>query len=284
MSSSIITGNSLQSQDSILLKYIQEVNAIKVLDREEEAALANEFVKNGDVAVANQLIKSQLHTVVRIAFGYKNYGISMMDMIAEGNLGLMHAIKKFHPDSGFRLSTYSSWWIKAYINDFILRSWSLVKIGTTKLQKRMFFNLAKIKRRLGISVNMSLNGESARLAAEYVGSTAREFAEMDVRITNPDISLNKTDGENVEFGDTLSSGLENPEQLLIIKDERQRKILMLKKAFKKLDDREQIIFYQRYISEQKATLHDLSKSLGVSKERIRQIEERAVEKIKLYTK
>ncbi|CAF1661864.1 unnamed protein product [Rotaria magnacalcarata] len=282
MSSIAISVNNIKSKDLILEKYIKEVNIIKPLGREEEFLLANEFILTGDIAVANQLIKSQLRSVVRIAFNYKNYGISMMDMIAEGNLGLMHAVKKFHPDMGYRLSTYATWWIKAYITDFILRSWSIVKIGTTKLQKRLFFNLSKIKRRLGFAYNSALNGENIKLAAEYSGLSDREFTEMDIRITSPDISLNKASEDNLEFGDTIPSDLQNPEQVLMKNDEKKRRMIMVKNALTQLNEREKEIFYQRYIVEPKATLHDLSQKFGISKERIRQIEERCLEKIKLY--
>ena len=282
MSSIKTTDNILQYGDSILAKYIKEVNNIPSLDKEAEFILAEEFARTGDIVIANKLIKSQLKTVVRLAFGYKNYGISMMDIIAEGNLGLMHAIKKFHPETGYRLSTYASWWIKAYINDFILKSWSLVKIGTTKLQKRLFFNLAKIKRRLGVASHMSLSGENAKLAADSVGASVEEFNEMDIRITNPDISLNKTDEDGFEFGDSLDSGVKNPEQRLIIASEKQQKMSVIKAALEKLNERERLIFYSRYINENKATLHDLSQKLGISKERIRQIEENVLNKIKAY--
>ncbi len=278
---SVINSNSIL-QNSILSNYIKEVNAIKTLDRETELYLAQEFIKTGDIAIANQLIKSQLRNVIRVAFSYKNYGISMMDMITEGNLGLMHAIKKFHPEVGCRLSTYATWWIKAYITDFIIRSWSLVKIGTTKLQKRLFFNLAKIKRKLGNLSSASLNGNNLKMAADYAGLSPEEFTEMDIRITTPDLSLNQSNEDGNELGDIILNDTQNPEQLFVITTEKERKSLLLKKALSKLDEREQIIFYQRYISDPKITLHDLSERFGVSKERIRQIEERCLEKIKSY--
>ena len=285
---SIITSDNLQvkNADSILSKYIKEVNNIKPFDKETELLLATEFAKTGNIDIANQLIKSQLKNVVRISFAYKNYGISMMDVIAEGNAGLMHAIKKFNPESGFRLSTYASWWVKAYINDFILQSWSLVKIGTTSLQKRIFFNLAKIKKRLGLSAEMSLNGQNAKLAAEYVGSTVEEFAEIDIRVSSPDISLNKaisSDGDSIEFGDTIQSDLKNPEELAIITDEKTTRITILNNAIATLNEREKIIFCGRNLAEPKLTLDDLSIKFNLSKERIRQIEEKCFDKIKRYT-
>ncbi len=285
MSITIIDNLKIQFNDEILSKYIREVNNIKILDKQSELLLTTEFAKTGNIEVANQLIKSQLRMVIRVAFGYKNYGISMMDVIAEGNLGLMHAVRKFDPESGFRLSTYAAWWVKAYINDFILKSWSLVKIGTTGLQKRIFFNLAKIKRRLGIAYNASLNGEKAKLAAEYVGSTTEEFAEIDIRVSSPDISLNRSvssQEESVEFGDTIQSNIRNPEENAIMVSEAKSKMQMIKNAIEILDEREKIIFCSRNIAEEKLTLDDLSKKLNISKERIRQIEEKCFDKIKKY--
>ncbi len=286
MSITITDNIQVKNTDSILSKYIKEVNNIKPFDKETELLLATEFAKTGNIDIANQLIKSQLKNVVRISFAYKNYGISMMDVIAEGNAGLIHAIKKFNPESGFRLSTYASWWVKAYINDFILQSWSLVKIGTTSLQKRIFFNLAKIKKRLGLSAEMSLNGQNAKLAAEYVGSTVEEFAEIDIRVSSPDISLNKaisSDGDSIEFGDTIQSDLKNPEELAIITDEKTTRIALLNNAIATLDEREKIIFCGRNLAEPKLTLDDLSIKFNLSKERIRQIEEKCFDKIKRYT-
>lgn len=275
--------NRYDSSDSLLTMYMKEVNTFPTLSKEDEMEMAVRYAETGDANIANELMKSNLRFVVKIAMSYRNYGLSMMDIIAEGNLGLMHAIKKFHPSTGYRLTTYAMWWIKAYIHEFILKSWSIVKIGTTKLQRKIFFSLSKIKKHIGI-IDGSLSSSKNKVES-YFGDQAKEVIEIEQRIYNSDTSLNKPvsqDGDSLEMINVISGFEPTPEDVFLISHESKRKKDILYKAMSILSERELEIFNRRIISDDKARLEDLSIELKISKERVRQIEESIMDKLKKY--
>jgi RNA polymerase sigma-32 factor len=230
------------------------------------------------------LIQSHLRLVVKIANKFKNYGLPTADLVAEGNMGLIQALKKFEPRQGFRFSTYSMWWIRAFIQDYVLRSWSLVKIGTTSAQKKLFFNLGKIKRKLGVQSNeFDLSQEKIKHIAETLNVSSQEVVDMNSRLTQSDSSLNHKigeDGEGLESMDLLADTRPNQEQISIENQQKEQKRNLFKKAFEQLNLREQEIIFKRQLSEDSQTLEELSQHYKVSRERIRQIEESALKKLK----
>jgi RNA polymerase sigma-32 factor len=267
-------------EDAILKKYLQEISKIPLLTKEQEQQLANKYINDGDIEAANQLVTSYLKMVVKIAFGYRKYGLSVMDLISEGNLGLVRAVQKFDPSKGHRLSTYSSWWIKAAIQAFILRSWSLVKIGTTNMQKQLFFSLHKIKARLGLTGVKNLSDDQIKRIQDYTGASATEIKEMQMRTMSQDGSTNEIDNDGVEMQDRLSDGALSPEQIAENKDNARILHDSLKQAFNKLNDREKDILRARLLSDDKATLVELSKKFNISPERVRQVLASALQKMK----
>lgn len=277
---------NLAKSTNSLVSYINEVHKFPILSAEEEKEYAIRFAETGDKEAARMLIQSHLRLVVKMASKYRNYGLPIGDLIAEGNLGLIHATKKFDPHKGFRFSTYSMWWIRAFIQDYILRSWSLVKIGTTAAQKKLFFNLHKIKKKLGVySGENALNPNQIKHIAQNLHVSEKEVLEMDSRLSQSDSSLNKPigdDSDSIEVVDLMASSDENQEEIAIKNQEKNLQKSLFYRAFEKLSDRERDILFKRQMSEESLTLEDLSQIHKVSRERIRQIEEAAIKKIRKF--
>lgn len=278
-----IKNNLVRSADNSFLKYLREIQKFPMLTQEEESQYGKKFAETGDKEAAKILIQSHLRLVVKMASKFKNYGLPVVDLVSEGNLGLMQAVKKFDPRKGFRLSTYAMWWIRAYMQDYILRSWSLVKIGTTAAQKKLFFNLHKIKKKLGASNDKALNPEHLSQIANDLDVTAKEVSDMHSRLSQSDTSLNNLVGDeddSSEVVDLIASDDASQEYLAIENQEKSRQEILFKKAFETLNEREKDILVKRQLSENPLTLEDLSQIYKVSRERIRQIEENAINKIK----
>ncbi|SMH34872.1 RNA polymerase sigma factor RpoH [Azospirillum agricola] len=268
-----------------LTRYINETHRYPVLAANDEFMLAKAWSEHGDVKAAHALVTSHLRLVVKIAGGYRGYGLPLSDLIAEGNLGLMTAVKKFEPERGFRLSTYAMWWIKASIQDYILRSWSLVKIGTTAAQKKLFFSLGRLKRKLGELGNGDLAPESVTRIANDLEVGESDVVAMNRRLSAPVASLNApiaVEGDS-EWQDLLADERPTVEDHLIERGEAGRRSALLREAMMVLNDRERDILTSRRLSEQPLTLEDLAVRYGVSRERIRQIEEKAFSKVAKQT-
>ncbi len=276
-----------KSTDGGFLQYLREVQKFPMLTPEQEFEYGVKFAETGDREAAKALVQSHLRLVVKMASKFRNYGLPLIDLVSEGNLGLMQAVKKFNPHKGFRFATYAMWWIRAYIQDYILRSWSLVKIGTTAAQKKLFFNLHKIKRKL------SAHGEypsDKALPLEHVAQIAsdlnvsqKEVIEMDSRLSQSDTSLNNLVGDEddrKEMGDMLAAQQPTQEEIAIENQEKSRKTALFQKAFATLNEREKDILTKRQMAEESLTLEELSQIHKVSRERIRQIEENAIKKIR----
>ena len=266
--------------------YFAAIRRFPVLSAEEEEAFARAWVERGDVDAAHRLITSHLRLVAKVAAGYRGYGLSMQDMIAEGNIGLMHAVKRFDPDKGFRLTTYALWWIRAAIQEYIIRSWSLVKMGTTGAQKKLFFNLRKAKRRIGAYESRQLRpDETARIARDLSVETD-EVIEMNNRLFGRDSSLNRPVDESGESEDSreridlVPDAGPNQEQVLGERQERTYRRQLLAAAMAQLGQREKTVLAERRLCEPPVTLDVLAERFGVSRERIRQIENRAMEKLR----
>ena len=266
-----------------LSRYMEQIRAFPMLEADEEYMLARSFVERGDVDAAHKLVTSHLRLVAKIAMGYRGYGLPVADLISEGNLGMMHAVKKFEPEKGFRLATYAMWWIKAAIQEYILRSWSLVKIGTTAGQKKLFFNLRRIKGQIQAIDDGDLKPEQVTQIATQLDVSEAEVISMNQRMAGNDRSLNvplSRDGEGSgEWQDWLEDDSEDQETTFAEHEEfSARKGLMLE-AMQGLNEREQRILQARRLAEPPLTLEDLASEFGVSRERIRQIEVRAFEKL-----
>ena len=259
--------------------YLASIRRIPVLSAEEEYMLANRFRNHGDLSAAKKLISAHLRLAAKVAFSYRFYGLPLEDLISEANIGLMQAVKRFEPDKGNRLSTYAVWWIKAAVNEFILKSWSLVRIGTIAAQKRLFYNLRKIKAKLGLYDNTSLDQDSIKEISQNLNVPEEDVAEMDIRL-NGDVSLNTPvyDDGYAEKQDFLSDD-RNIEESLAEHQETTMRMQLLAQAMGKLNDRERAIIRARRLSEEPDTLDALGERLGISRERVRQIENRAVEKM-----
>jgi RNA polymerase sigma-32 factor len=271
------------SPDGNLSRYLDQIRAFPMLEPNEEYMLAKAWKEKGDVAAAHQLVTSHLRLVAKIAMGYRGYGLPVADLISEGNLGMMHAVKKFEPEKGFRLATYAMWWIKAAMQEYILRSWSLVKIGTTAGQKKLFFNLRRIKGQIQAIDDGDLKPEQVMQIATQLNVTEDEVMSMNQRMAGNDRSLNvplSRDGEGGgEWQDWLQD--DSPDQEATFADHEEydaRKNLMLD-AMQGLNPREQRILAARRLSEPPLTLEDLATEFNISRERIRQIEVRAFEKL-----
>ena len=278
-----INRNLTRSSDSFL-HYIQEIQKFPVLTAEEEYEYGMRFKKTGDKEAAKMLVQSHLRLVVKMAMKFRSYGLPVTDLVSEGNVGLIHAVKKFVPEKGFRFSTYAMWWIRAYIQEHVLRSWSLVKIGTTVAQKKLFFNLRKIKKRIGKSdeSTSALAPDQIKRVAHDLNVSEKEVVEMDSRLQNSDTSLNNLiseEGEE-EIGNNIAANEETQEQIAIDNQEKSRRETLLRQAFSVLNEREKDILIKRQMSEVNMTLEELSKAYNISRERIRQIENNALEKIK----
>lgn len=265
-----------------LQAYLASIRRIPMLTAEEEYMLSNRLKNHGDLDAAKKLISSHLRLAAKIAFSYRFYGLPMEDIISEANIGLMHAVKKFEPEKGNRLSTYAIWWIKAAINEFVLKSWSLVRIGTVAAQKKLFYNLRKIKARLGLYGDSSLDPENIREIAENLDVSEASVVEMDQRLSG-DISLNTPvyDEGYAERQDFLSDE-SSIEEDFANKQESEMRHQLLAQALGSLNDRERTIIESRRLSEDPETLDVLGEKLGISRERVRQIENRAVEKMTAF--
>ena len=262
-------------------RYLREIWRFPVLTAEEEYMLALRWREHGDVDAAHKLVTSHLRLVAKIAMKYRGYGLPVADLLSEGNIGLMKAVKKFEPERGFRLATYAIWWIKAAMTEYVLRSWSLVRMGTMAAQKKMFFNLRRLKSRLEILDNGDISVDDARALAERLNVSEEEIVDMNRRISSRDASLNTPLGEEegMEFQDTLVDESPSPEAIAIRGDEASRRRRLLVDALKTLNERERHIFVERRLKEDPVTLEELGQHYGISRERVRQLEARAFEKI-----
>ncbi len=267
--------------DDGLHAYIEQIKQFPVLSEEEEINLVREFKEQGNLAAAQKLITSHLRLALKIALTYKRYGLPVSDLVSEANIGLMQAVKKFDADKKVRLSTYAILWIKAALNDFVLRSWSLVKIGTVAAQKKLFYNLGRIKARLGLYDNKELEPQVVKQIANELVVDEKDVIEMNRRMSG-DSSLNTTIGgqdENLEAIDLLADKSQNIEGQLEQKQESQYKRKILQQAILKLNDREQYIVKNRMLTENPLTLDEIGNKFAISRERVRQIEKRAFEKL-----
>ena len=264
-----------------LSRYLEEIRKFPMLEPDEEYMLAKRWQERGDTAAAEKLVTSHLRLVARIAMGYRGYGLPIGEVISEGNVGLMQAVKKFEPDKGFRLATYAMWWIRASIQEYILRSWSLVKMGTTAAQKKLFFNLRRTKSQMQALEEGDLKPEQVKAIARKLGVGEDDVVSMNRRLGG-DASLNaplRADQESGEWQDWLVDDTPDQEERLVEEEELGRRKSYLRSAMGDLTDRERRIFEARRLAEDPATLEDLSSEFGVSRERIRQIEVRAFEKV-----
>ncbi len=271
---------------SDITQYINKIRIFPMLSQEEEVSLAKSWHENGDVKAAHKLITSHLRFVVKIAMTFKNYGLSLMEMIMEGNMGLAYAVKKFNPNLGFRFSTYAIWWIKASIKEYILKSWSFVKIGTTQAQRKLFFSLRKVKKKiLGCTKSDSLSKEEIKLIADECSVSENDVIEMNSRLTYKDKSLNSFIGDNdnnKELQDIIPSPQPNQEVVYKVKEEQKLKNDIFNAAISTLSERARDILIKRHLSSKHETLETLSKKYNVSKERIRQVEEQAISKVRKF--
>ena len=264
-----------------LSRYLSQIRKFPILEAEEEFVLAKNWTEREDTEAAHKLVTSHLRLVAKIAMGYRGYGLPLGDLISEGNVGLMQAVKRFDPDKGFRLSTYAMWWIKASIQEYILRTWSLVKIGTTAAQKKLFFNLRKIKGQLQAIDEGDLSPENVQKISERLNVTETEVVSMNRRLSGPDNSLNAplaADGDG-EWQDWLVDDSANQEEVLGEVEELAGRRKLLANSLTSLNERERYIFVERRLTENPKTLEELSEEYNISRERVRQIEVRAFEKV-----
>jgi RNA polymerase sigma-32 factor len=273
---------SVASGDSGLSRYMQEIRKFPMLEPDEEYMLAKRYHEYDDSDAAHRLVTSHLRLVAKIAMGYRGYGLPIGEVVSEGNVGLMQAVKKFDPERGFRLATYAMWWIRASIQEYVLRSWSLVKMGTTANQKRLFFNLRKAKSKIQALNDGDLKPDQITHIATQLGVKEEEVISMNRRLGG-DASLNApikaAEGESGEWQDWLVDETDNAEQILVKQDELETRREMLADALEVLTDREKRIFLARRLEENPVTLEDLSGEFDISRERVRQIEVRAFEKV-----
>ncbi|MBO6635865.1 MAG: RNA polymerase sigma factor RpoH [Parvibaculum sp.] len=265
-----------------LSRYLQEIRKFPMLEPQQEYMLAKRWKEHEDTEAAHQLVTSHLRLVAKIAMGYRGYGLPIGEVISEGNVGLMQAVKRFEPEKGFRLATYAMWWIRASIQEYILRSWSLVKMGTTAAQKKLFFNLRKVKGQIQAIEDGDLHPEQVKEISERLGVTEDEVISMNRRMAGPDNSLNaplRQDSESGEWQDWLVDDAADQEATLGESEEMELRREMLAAAMETLNEREMHILTERRLKDEPATLEDLSQEYGISRERVRQIEVRAFEKL-----
>jgi RNA polymerase sigma-32 factor len=278
---------SVTSGGSGLNRYMEEIRKFPMLEPNEEYMLAKSYLEHEDRDAAHKLVTSHLRLVAKIAMGYRGYGLPISEVVSEGNVGLMQAVKKFDPERGFRLATYAMWWIKAAIQEYVLRSWSLVKMGTTANQKRLFFNLRKAKSRIQALDDGDLKPDQVKQIATQLGVSEEEVTSMNRRLSG-DASLNApikaAEGESGEWQDWLVDDSKSQERVLIEQDELEIRREMLKDAMESLNEREQRIFQARRLTDKAITLEELSVEFGISRERVRQIEVRAFEKVQKVMK
>ena len=277
------TSLSLLSPDNNLARYLEHIKKFPMLEAEEEYTLAKDWLEKNDTKAAHKLVTSHLRLVAKIAMGYRGYGLPVADLIAEGNIGMMHAVKKFDPEKGFRLATYAMWWIKAAIQEFVLRSWSQVKIGTTASQKKLFFNLRKIKGKINALEDGDLSNKHVSYIAKSLDVSEDDVVTMNRRMLGGDHSLNsqvsRHDEEEAEWQDMLADHRENQEIEYENFQEKNIRNKMMQQALDLLKPREKDIIIKRRLIEPPKTLEELSQEYKVSRERVRQIESRAFEKL-----
>ncbi len=269
------------SSEGGLSRYLQEIRKFPMLEPDEEYMLAKRYKEHADPGAAQKLITSHLRLVAKIAMGYRGYGLPISEVISEGNVGLMHAVKRFEPEKGFRLATYAMWWIRAAIQEYVLRSWSLVKIGTTAAQKRLFFNLRKVKGQIAALEEGSLHPDQVKQIATTLKVSENDVVEMNSRLSG-DASLNspmRADEGSSEWQDWLVDDTPDQETTLGETEEFDERMTMLNSAMDVLNERERAIFQARRLQDIPATLEELAQQYDVSRERIRQIEVRAFEKV-----
>ena len=270
--------------DVTLSNYLNEIKKFPKLSAEEEYTLANRLSIHGDTEAAHQLVTSHLRLVAKLAMGYKGYGLPITDIISEGNVGLMQAVQKFDPEKGFRLATYALWWVKAAMQEYILRSWSLVKIGTTAVQKKLFFNLRRAKNQIQAYEDGDLNPENLEKISKQLNVPEKEVVNMNRRLSGADPSLNAKistdDGSQTEWQDWIEADAPNQEEEYVEKEEDTIRKELISEALNILNERELDIVQTRRLSEETSTLEELSEKYDISRERVRQIEVRALEKIK----
>jgi RNA polymerase sigma-32 factor len=272
--------------ESGLTRYLEEIRRFPMLEPQDEFMLAKRWREHGDRDAAHKLVTSHLRLVAKIAMGYRGYGLPISEVISEGNVGLMQAVKRFEPEKGFRLATYAMWWIKAAIQEYILRSWSLVKMGTTANQKKLFFNLRKAKSKISALEEGDLRPDQVKLIAKRLGVTEQDVVDMNRRLGG-DVSLNapiRDDGDSGEWQDWLVDEVSDQETRLVEDEESDNRKKALGEALSVLNDRERRIFEARRLDDDPITLEDLAAEFGVSRERVRQIEVRAFEKVQRAVK
>ena len=272
--------------ESGLSRYLEEIRRFPMLEPQQEYMLAKSWREHGDREAAHQLVTSHLRLVAKIAMGYRGYGLPISEVISEGNVGLMQAVKRFEPEKGFRLATYAMWWIKAAIQEYILRSWSLVKMGTTANQKKLFFNLRKAKSRISALEEGDMRPEQVATIARRLGVGEQDVVDMNRRLGG-DVSLNapiRNDGDTGEWQDWLVDDRDNQESILTESEELDNRRKALSDALSVLNDRERRIFQARRLVDEPTTLEELADEFGVSRERVRQIEVRAFEKVQKAVK
>jgi RNA polymerase sigma-32 factor len=277
---------SIVSGEGGLTRYLEEIRRFPMLQPQEEYMLAKRYQEHADTGAAHKLVTSHLRLVAKIAMGYRGYGLPIGEVISEGNVGLMQAVKKFEPERGFRLATYAMWWIKAAIQEYILRSWSLVKMGTTANQKKLFFNLRKAKSRISALDEGDMRPDQVKLIAKRLGVTEQDVIDMNRRLGG-DASLNapiREDGDSGEWMDWLVDDSASQESRLAESEQSENRHKALGQALGVLNDRERRIFEARRLADEPITLEELADEFGVSRERVRQIEVRAFEKVQKAVK
>jgi RNA polymerase sigma-32 factor len=267
--------------------YLSRVKSYPVLSEAEERDLIERWYQHGDKRAFEAIITSHLRLVPKLAQKYSGYGIDVSDLISEGNVGLLHSVERFKPEKGFRFSTYARWWIKAAILNYILQTWSLIKVGNGANKKRLFFNLRRAKRTLQMDGERYLSEKDIAHLATHFGVSKEDVVAMDRRMSANDVSMSQTvgqshDGDSIEFGDTLADDKPTPEEVLIASDDRAWRSEALREAIEKLDKREREILSRRYLTERPVTLSKLARLYGLTAERVRQIEAKAIDKIKVY--
>jgi RNA polymerase sigma-32 factor len=276
------TSLTVMSPEGGLSRYLSEIRKFPMLAKDEEFMLAKAWKEHQDPEAARRMVTSHLRLVAKIAMGYRGYGLPIGEVISEGNVGLMQAVKKFEPDKGFRLATYAMWWIRASIQEYILRSWSLVKMGTTAAQKKLFFNLRKAKSQISAFEDGDMRPDQVSAIATKLGVLDEEVISMNRRLSGPDASLNaplRVDGDG-EWQDWLADDAAVSQETQLANDEEQSiRMSLLQDAMVELNDRERHILTERRLKDEPTTLEDLASHYGVSRERVRQIEVRAFEKL-----
>lgn len=275
------------SPDGGLTRYLTKIREYPMLEAQEEYQLAKDYHEDGNLEAAHKLVTSHLRLAAKIAMGYRGYGLPLGEVVSEGNVGLMRAVKRFDPERGFRLATYAMWWIRASIQEYVLRSWSLVKIGTTAAQKKLFFNLRRLKGEIGAIDSGQMNPEQVQTIAETLDVSKKEVLDMEGRMAsggdqslNAPVTLGQLDGETQEWQDWLEDDAPTADITLAEKDELEARRKLLDEAMSTLNEREQAILQARRLAEPPQTLEAVSKDFNISRERVRQIEARAFEKLR----